>query len=156
MKGKVTLMFPTGRGKQSCVDFFHGCLICVDFTASEYCGVVLPIVSFSRFTLQCSCFTYDLKKDSAYWKYLPLSEVLTNTTFNVTVPAKQPGNAGLCPSPFPLPGHLVVILAPREKRSYILTFSRLHHCKLHVEPEDHSPYVVPCHANQTLWHEDMA
>lgn len=73
---------------------------------------------FSRFTLQCSCFTYNLKEDSTYWKYLPLSEVSTNTTFNVTVPAKQPCNAGLCPCPFPLPGRLVVILTPAaaEKR----------------------------------------
>lgn len=73
---------------------------------------------FSRFTLRCSCFTYNLKEDSTYWKYFPLSEVSTNTTFNVTVPAKQPCNAGLCPSPFPLPGRLVVILTPSaaEKR----------------------------------------
>lgn len=86
------------------------CFICVDFTVSECCRVFLPIVGFFR--IYPSVLLFPLQSEGRLHKHLPLSGVLTNTTFNVTVPAKQPCNAGLCPSPFPLAGCLVAILAP--------------------------------------------
>lgn len=54
IKGKVILCSPQAGGSSHMWTSSTDASVCVDFTASECCGVFLPIVVFPRFTLQCS------------------------------------------------------------------------------------------------------